>query len=838
MELSQLKEKYKNVPEELKQMKRWVCFKVEGMEDGKTTKRPYNALTGTLAKVNDEMTWTKFNLALLGCVKYNCHGIGFILGNGIFGIDLDNHEDENGVRPMTDDEFKVLSDEFIEKLDSYSEKSQSGFGVHIICSGVLPKGARRKGSVEMYDSGRFFAFTGNAIRNIPIYNREEEVKELWSKYVDSPKVENSLAEKQYRRTLCSYDLKLSDEEVIQNAIQSKNGTEFLRYYRDGDISHNNNDHSSADMAFCCLLAFWCNGDREQMDRIFRNSALMRDKWDRMTGAQTYGDLVIDKALRYVSNGYVKQPKLEVRNKNKVPSFEDEESKIEKTSSVEEPLKDVKPKENELEVIEYEPTMNIDEKGEPIFRIKKVYGKYPYSDTGNALRFYAYFGELFKYNVTDKIYMFWTGKTWIKDTTEIHRKYANKFIEILKEEEAQIEEQILEKQRQGKPDEAKLLVGVLDACRKNTSRVANKAGKDAMLFEFRTLYDIPIESSEFNKDDFLLNTDSGVVDLRTGCIAPFSKDLLLSKNTNVKVSYEEPTQWLKFLRGVFKMKTDEETQEVVDAMQTCIGYSLTGSTREQVLFLLYGGGSNGKTTLMEQISNIMGDYGDTIASDVLMQQMSANNSATYSIAKLQTTRFVQTSETDDGGKLAEAKIKSLTGSEGISAAFKYGHEFTFKPHFKIWMCTNNKPIIRGTDLGIWRRIFNFPFLNTFEGKDKDKSLPEKLKAESPQILGWAIKGYLKYQELNDLIRPKCLEEAKQDYKKQMDVIAQFIETECIVRDDKEVEVKKLYSEYKEWAKDNTEWTMKQSKFQEELKKKGFPVEVRYDGKSIYKGLINR
>ena len=833
MELLKLHEKYKNVPEELKVMKRWVCFKVEGMEDGKTTKRPYNALNGAMARVNDEKTWTRFNLALQGCVKYNCDGIGFILGNGIFGIDLDNHEDKNGERPMTEEEFKTFSKEFIEKVDSYTELSQSGHGIHIIGSGQLPEGARRKGCVEMYDSGRFFAFTGNAIKNIPINFRENEVKELWKKYVYTPKNENSLANQhQYRRPLYSAQLKLSDEEVIESAMNSKNGGDFYRYYHDGDISQDGNDHSKADMAFCNLLAFWCNGDRDQMDRIFRNSGLMRDKWDRMTGAQTYGDLTIDKALNYVSSGYtktVREPlnKITIKNKTKIGPTEsnNENYKInEETGEV-----------IENQVTEFEPIMNIDEKRNPIFRIKKVYGKFPYSDTGNAMRFYAYFGDLFKYNVTDKVFMYWTGKTWIKDVTEIHRAYANKFIEILKEEEQQIREEILQLQREGKPDEAKIKEKILDACMKNTSRVANKAGKDAMISEFKVLYDIPMESEEFNKDDFLLNTDSGVVDLRTGSIGPFNKELLLSKNTNIKVSYEEPKVWIKFLKSIFKRDDPNETEEIVNSIQTCIGYSLTGSTREQVMFLLYGAGSNGKTTLMEQISNIMGDYGDTIASDVLMQQMTANNSATYSIAKLHTTRFVQTSETDDGGKLAEAKIKSLTGSEGISAAFKYGHEFTFRPKFKIWMCTNNKPIIRGTDLGIWRRIFNFPFINTFDGKQKDKSLPEKLKAESPQILGWAIKGFLKYQELNDLIRPKCLEDDKQEYKNQMDVVAQFLLKECVRREELKTDCKVLYQAYKDWSKDNTEFMMKESRFSEELQKKGIKKVKNYNGKFIYEGV---
>ena len=181
MELKQLQLKYNQVASELKVLKRWVCFKVEGLENGKTTKRPYNALSGGLANVNDELTWTNFNTALKGCVKYKCDGIGFILGHGIFGIDLDNHPDKDGNYPLTDEEFQKLTDEFVTNLDSYSEKSQSGKGVHIICQGILPPGSRRKkGSpVEMYDKSRFFAFTGDVIHNVPINNREKEVVPLF-----------------------------------------------------------------------------------------------------------------------------------------------------------------------------------------------------------------------------------------------------------------------------------------------------------------------------------------------------------------------------------------------------------------------------------------------------------------------------------------------------------------------------------------------------------------------------------------------------------------------------------------------------------------------------------
>lgn len=821
MDFNELLRKYKNVPQELKILKRWVCFKVEGTNDGKQTKRPYNALNGKLAKVNDDLTWCTFNIALMGCEKYNCDGIGFILGNGIFGIDLDNHVDENGVPPMTEEEFAILTKEFVDTLDSYSEVSQSGLGVHIICQGKLPKGSRRKGSVEMYDNGRFFAFTGNAINNVPINNREQEVIPLWEKYVNTKK-ENE--EQQSKRIINPEDeiLKLSDEELIDIAINSKNGETFYRYYHEGDISMNNNDQSAADMAFCNLLAFWCNFDESQMDRIFRNSALMRDKWDEMRGAQTYGELTIRNACANTTNGYVKTVKKADDSfvvKNKTDFIMDEETG---------------------EVLEncFRAQMNIDEFGEPIFRIKKNYKRYSYNDTGNALRFYDYFGDLFKYNVTDKCFMYWTGKTWIRDYTDIIRKYANKFIEILKEEEHFLEEEIAKAKADGKDDEQKRLLKALDACQKNTSRVSNKAGKDAMISEFKSLFDVPIKNDEFNKDKWLLNTDSGIVDLTNGKIHPFDKEKMMSQNTNLKVSYDEPVEWINFLKGIFKREKNEETQEIIDAFQTCLGYSLTGSVREQVLFMLWGDGSNGKTTLLQQMSYIMGDYGQNVASSVLMENKNNNNSATYSIAKLQNSRFVLTEETNDGGRMAEGRVKEITGGGEVSAQFKYGNEFSYFPQYKVWIATNNLPIIVGTDHGIWRRIFEFPFMRIFTEEEKDKDLPDKLKKESSEILGWAIKGAVKYKERNRLIFPKCLSEAKQKYKEKMDVIFQFTNDECVFDPKGKIECKLLYSLYKEWAKNNSEWVLKESKFKERLEQKGVFVTRNTKGKAIYNGIRTR
>ena len=811
MTVEELTQKYVNVPKQLKDLRRWVCFKVEGTSNGKTTKRPYNPLNGVLARVNNSLTWSTFDIAIKGCIKYNCHGIGFVLGDGIFGIDLDNHVDQNGEMDMTPSEFKELANEFITKLNSYAETSQSGNGIHIICQGKLPEGARRKGCIEMYDSDRYFAFTGNVINNVPIYNREEEVKELWEKYVNVKNASNFNSNSNlYTPNPDREQLKLTDEEIIDTALNSAKGNVFYRYYHDGDLKMDQNDHSRADMSFCNILAFWCNKDIDQMDRIFRNSALMRDKWDEKRGARTYGEITLTQACETVVNGYVKlkpEDKLVVKNLN---SSGDSNNK--------------------------DGLMNLDENGEPIFRIKKIFNSYPFNDTGNAERFYDYFGDLFRYNVTDNHFMFWTGKTWIDDFKGIIRKYANKFIDILKDEEKRIEENIEKLKSESEPNEKKIaeLQEVLKAAQKNTNRVSNKAGKDAMIYELQSLHDIPIDSSEFDRNDYLLNTDSGVVDLKTGEIFPFNKNLLLSKNTNIKVSYEKPEVWLKFLYSIFDNGNKEDTEGMIKSLQTCLGYSISGSTKEEVMFLLYGGGSNGKTTLTEAICQIISNYADTVKSDTIMQQNAINNSVSYTLAKLRKVRFVQTGETDDGGRLAEGQVKIMTGGDTIAARFAYGREFSYRPNFKIWMSTNNRPIIVGQDDGIWRRIFMFPFLNSFTGDKKDKYLGDKLRKEYPQILGWIIQGHIEYIK-SGLFETKKQQEAKKQYKNDTDVVAQFIEKECLTGTGYETECKVLYAHYKNWAKICGEYQHRESKFSENMKLKGFAMKINTNGKKVYVGI---
>lgn len=827
MEIEELERKYLGIPQEIKQLRRWICYRIED-RDGRQTKVPYSAINGAHAKSNDPTTWSTFRIAVSGCVKFRFDGLGFMLGENpetgvrYFGIDLDNHADENGNKPMTSEEFSEFCSEFIEGLDSYTEYSHSGEGVHIICKGSLPEGARRKNgvAVEMYDKGRFFTMSGRVIRNVPINDRTERIKPIWEKWLkpaEYAEVSNggeggfTFGEGVIQKRTDITPTNMSDMDLMEKIRSSRYGSEFSALYN-GDMSMYSNDHSAADLAFCKILAFWTGCDSVQMDRIFRGSALMRKKWDEHRGQDTYGSMTISKAISQQRDTY--KPKREYATSyiQEKPALSISDSAKEGSSAIESPTE----------------MLELDERGDPKISIKQIFKKYTLDDTGNAERFYDYFGDMFRFNVDNNVFMFWDGKTWIRDVKGYHRKYANKLIDVLKSEARATSEQIDEAMKKGEDgfDEAKDLKGILKAQLDNIKRVSNKSGKDAMLAELHNLHDLPVTNAELDTYPNLLNTASGVIDLNTGEAKPFDRKYMLSKNTNCKVDFGEPTTFMKFIRDVLKRPTEQETEELVETVQMALGESLTGRTNKEHLYILYGTGSNGKSTFIETVNSIFGDYGTTMNSDMLIQKPnSSSQSNEFSLSALLGARMVSTSETAEGKRLDEVMIKQMLSGERINAQFKYGQPFSFKPAFSPWMSTNNKPVIRATDFGTWRRIFFIPFLNTFTDANKDVDMPAKLAAEAPKILGWMIKGAVRlHNEFSDkLPKPKCLEEALADYKKELDVIVTFLNDRCIPFPGMKVEASVLYQAYKEWAKNNGEYCFSESRFKQEMPKKGYKLE---------------
>jgi putative DNA primase/helicase len=243
----------------------------------KTDKIPKNPFNGKNAKANDPKTWGTFEQAVKACETFGFDYIGFEFAPPYFGVDLDHCMDKSD-----------FVDEFVETLQSYTEISRSENGIHIICKGKLPEGSRRKGEVEMYSQGRYFIMTGNIYnpKYTEIRDCTESVKVLHSKYLPT-----SVPKAEVRRSVI---VDLDDSEIIDKARSCKSGSLFSMLYA-GQWEGLFPSQSEADIALCSQLAFWTGRNTAQMDRIFRSSGLMREKWNRKRGGDTYGNITIGKA---------------------------------------------------------------------------------------------------------------------------------------------------------------------------------------------------------------------------------------------------------------------------------------------------------------------------------------------------------------------------------------------------------------------------------------------------------------------------------------------------------------------------------------------------------------
>jgi putative DNA primase/helicase len=281
---------------------------------------------------------------------------------------------------------------------------------------------------------------------------------------------------------------------------------------------------------------------------------------------------------------------------------------------------------------------------------------------------------------------------------------------------------------------------------------------------------------FDANPSLFNCNNITIDLDNKKVNPFRQDDLLTKSTKVDWIKDAtcPT-WEKFIDDIFL-----GNEELIDFVQRSCGYSMTTSTKEQCLFILYGEGRNGKTVFIEIMRQIFGDYSSSCASTTLIRKN--NEGIPNDIAALRGARLVTAVESNENVTLDEQVVKKLTGTDTIRARFLNKEFFDFIPTFKIFMATNHKPNIRGTDTGIWRRIRLIPFNFRVTEATDDKNLLFKLREELPGILNWVLAGYKRWHE-HGLQPPKEIWAATDAYRDEEDDLGQFIDDYCVI-DDKE------------------------------------------------------
>lgn len=273
---------------------------------------------------------------------------------------------------------------------------------------------------------------------------------------------------------------------------------------------------------------------------------------------------------------------------------------------------------------------------------------------------------------------------------------------------------------------------------------------------------------WNADPYLLGTPAGTVNLTTGRMRSSNASDMINRCTAVPPAPEAKCpMWLRFLDQV-----TGGDEKLVRFLQQICGYALTGDTREQALFFVYGPGGNGKSVFLDTLTHILGEYAATATMDVLTSTRTGG--ATTDLAMLNGARFVSSSETEEGVPWAEARIKRMTGGDAITARFMRQDNVTFTPVFKLMIIGNHKPTLKSPDEAMRRRFNVIPF--TVNPERKDRLLKERLLKEAPEILRWMIDGCLDWQA-NGLERPPVVQEATETYFEEQDTLGHWLETKC-------------------------------------------------------------
>lgn len=431
-----------------------------------------------------------------------------------------------------------------------------------------------------------------------------------------------------------------------------------------------------------------------------------------------------------------------------------------------------------------------------------------NDTANADRIVAAHGDDLIFSPGHG-WLFFDGRRFALDTkghvTEIAKDVARSLYDEAKRAEFDDQQRICAWARQSQ----------------NKGRIS--AAKDLASSDPKVRKD----DSDLDADPFKLTVLNGTFDLEEGSICPHKRSDLITRLAPTEFDEQaECPLWEEFLDRVFASDA-----ELISFVQRALGYSLTGNTREQVLFFCYGTGANGKTVFLEVAKSLLGDYALAAAVDTLTQR--GGGSIRNDVARLAGARFVAVGETAKFGRLDESLVKDLTGGDTVTARFLHKEFFDFRPQFKLWMRGNHKPKIEGTDDGIWRRICLIPFKVRIPANERDKQLYNKLLAELPGILAWAVRGCADWQR-DGLNPPTVVRQAVRKYRNESDVVGRFLKDTCRESKSGTAPAGHLFDLYKEWCSDNGERFEKAQEFKTAMEERGIGRKRRSKG-LLYLGI---
>jgi putative DNA primase/helicase len=644
---------------------------------------------------------------------------------------------------------------------TYIEKSHSGKGFHILVKGDMP--TSRLKNIEVYNYGRYFAMTGDLVGACTEINKlDGELNKLYTLYTDSSK--EWINPNWDKQKPTGQSLSLVDELNLR--VEDIGYPGNAKEMGNGEIRGSHPFHGST------------TGGNYAINKQKNVWICRRDGHNSGGGplelfAVKEGIIQCEEARSGCLEGKWRDIFKSLKSAGyKIPEKEKPPQKVEQT-------KPILPSDIHC------------------------------TDFGNALRFLnRYSTEVLYCNVQDSWYI-WNDETgiWKKDATLTIREYVKDiFREIYHEAEYQSTPEARGRVAKWaiqceKPDH-------INAC----LNVAQSDGK------------IVVHPNKFDTDKYLFNLQNGIYDLRTHEFLPHDKQNYITKLAEYKYDPEATCpKFLKFIDRIFKSRKDKI--EIINYLQKALGYSLTGEVSQQAIFLLYGSGANGKSTLIETQRMVMGGYGTTIDSSSLITKK--NDSVRNDIARLPSIRFVAASENSKGTILDEELVKKLSGGDQITARFLFQEEFQFYPQLKLWWAFNHPPGLRDFTHSLMRRLKLIPFEEVISVEECiDQSIILNWhREELPGIFNWELEGLKKFQKegLKDI---QAVKTAVKEFKEEQDRLHEFIIDECfipgtngIAMQDVQTSASLLGARFNEWAERNNEKIMSQRKFSMELKERG-------------------
>lgn len=766
----------KNIPDEIKTKKQWVAWRGERRDNGKMTKKPCNPRTGRLAKTNDASTWSSFDEALSSCEKYGLQGVGFVFtpDDPYVGIDLDHCIDlENGA-------LSAEASDILKMFNTYTEVSPSKEGLHLFVKGRLPGAGKKNAKIEIYDQGRFFTITGDKYEDAPavIEDGQEALTALYHQHFpDAPEKKSGLLSVAGERSRATEALKSSPEPVSPEDdceakpphCQPKNG-----FPVDSSDARHIEDDELIDKALTSK-----NGDDF--------------KWlwqGDFSGYPSHSeaDLALCRLLSFWT-GYDAQRMDRLFRKSGLyrPKWDEEHYGNGSTYGEGTIKKAISSTKETYSPSEYAPATATS--------ARKKHKSFPLTDLGNAERLAAQFGDDIRYCRALNRWLVWDGKRWVPDETGNIHRIAKKVVRSIYDEA-----------REEEDDRRRRDIGTHATKSESAPRIKS------MISLAKDEEGISVPKEDFDSNLWLLNCLNGTIDLRSGELLPHRRGDLITRL--VPVEYDPNAKcpvWDDFLHKIM-----DGNQNVISFLQRAIGYSLTGDTSEQCLFFLWGTGANGKSTFLQAIKMMLNDYALQTPTETLL--VKRQGAIPNDVARLAGARFITATEAEANQKLAEGLIKQMTGIDTICARFLNKEYFDFNPTHKIFLATNHKPVIQGTDHAIWRRIRLVNFNVTIPEAEMDKHLLPKLEEELPGILAWAVRGCLEWKK-NGLGEPEEVKAATNSYREEMDVLSQFMKDCCRIDAIGKTTSKDLWDTYVRWCEDNNEEQITRNLFSRKLKDKG-------------------